>query len=76
MNFIKKDYIFDDVNKLKGVGNQLSKYLKKRKIEKIKDILKLKNLIFLELEIYLIQFYAKMKRDRLKSLILIVVKVI
>ena len=39
MNFIKKDYIFDDVNKLKGVGNQLSKYLKKRKIEKIKDIL-------------------------------------
>ena len=39
MNFIKKDFIFDDVNKLKGVGNQLSKYLKKRKIEKIKDIL-------------------------------------
>jgi ATP-dependent DNA helicase RecG len=39
MNLIKKDYIFDDVNKLKGVGKQLSKYLKKKKIEKIKDIL-------------------------------------
>ena len=30
---MKKDFIFDDVNKLKGVGKQLSKYLKKRKIE-------------------------------------------
>ena len=39
MNFIKKDYIFDDVSKLKGVGQQLSKYLKRKKIEKIKDIL-------------------------------------
>ncbi len=35
---MKKDFIFNDVDKLKGVGNQLSKYLKKRKIEKIKDI--------------------------------------
>ena len=39
MNLIKKDFIFENVNKLKGVGIQLSKYLKKRKIEKIKDIL-------------------------------------
>ncbi|MDB9752374.1 ATP-dependent DNA helicase RecG [Pelagibacteraceae bacterium] len=39
MNFIKKDYIFNDISKLKGVGQQLSKYLKKKKIEKIKDIL-------------------------------------
>ena len=39
MNLLKKDFIFKDVNKLKGVGPQLSKYLKKRKIEKIKDIL-------------------------------------
>ena len=31
---MKKDFIFDDVTKLKGVGIQLSKYLKKRKIEK------------------------------------------
>ena len=36
---MKKDFIFNDVNKLKGVGPQLSKYLKKRKIEKIKDII-------------------------------------
>ena len=36
---MKEDFIFDDVNKLKGVGPQLSKYLKKRKIEKIKDII-------------------------------------
>ena len=27
------------VKKLKGVGKQLSKYLKNRKIEKVKDIL-------------------------------------
>ncbi len=39
MSLKKKDFIFNDVNKLKGVGSQLSKYLKKRKIEKIKDIL-------------------------------------
>ena len=36
---MKKEFIFYDVDKLKGVGNQLSKYLKKRKIEKIKDII-------------------------------------
>ena len=39
MDFIKKDYIFNDISKLKGVGKQLSKYLKKKKIEKIKDII-------------------------------------
>jgi len=31
MNLIKKDFIFEDVNRLKGVGEQLSKYLKKKK---------------------------------------------
>ncbi len=36
---MKKDFIFNDVDKLKGIGLQLSKYLKKRKIEKIKDII-------------------------------------
>ena len=36
---MKKDFIFNDINKLKGVGPQLSKYLKKKKIEKIKDII-------------------------------------
>ena len=36
---MKKNFIFNDVNKLKGVGPQLSKYLKRKKIEKIKDII-------------------------------------
>ena len=36
---MKKDFIFKDVNNLVGVGSQLSKYLKKRRIEKIKDII-------------------------------------
>ena len=39
MDFLKKDIIFSDVKKLKGVGNQLAKYLKNKKIEKVKDIL-------------------------------------
>ncbi len=39
MNLLKEDFIFENVNKLKGVGTQLSKYLKNKKIEKIKDIL-------------------------------------
>ena len=39
MSLIKKDYIFQNVDKLKGVGPQLTKYLRKRKIEKIKDII-------------------------------------
>ncbi len=38
MNLLKKDIIFYDVKKLKGVGKQLSKYLKNKKIEKVKDI--------------------------------------
>ena len=36
---MKKNFIFNDVSTLKGVGPQLSKYLKKKKIEKIKDII-------------------------------------
>ncbi len=36
---MKKDFIFNEINKLRGIGPQLSKYLKKRKIEKIKDII-------------------------------------
>ena len=39
MNLLKKDFFFEDVNRLKGVGIQLSRYLKKKKIEKIKDII-------------------------------------
>ena len=36
---MEKDFIFSEISKLKGVGNQLSKYLKRKKIEKIKDII-------------------------------------
>ena len=36
---MKKDFIFKEISNLKGVGPQLSKYLKKKKIEKIKDII-------------------------------------
>ena len=36
---MKKDFIFSEINEIKGVGPQLSKYLKKRRIEKIKDII-------------------------------------
>ena len=39
MTFLKKETIFQDVTKLKGVGSVLSKYLKKKRIEKIKDII-------------------------------------
>ena len=36
---MKKDSIFSNINSLKGVGPQLTKYLKKKKIEKVKDII-------------------------------------
>ena len=36
MNLIKKDFIFEEVSKLKGVGEQLSKYLKKKELKKLK----------------------------------------
>ncbi len=36
---MKKDFLFNEINRLKGVGPQLSKYLKNKKIEKIKDII-------------------------------------
>ena len=39
MTILKKETIFQDITKLKGVGSILSKYLKKKRIEKIKDII-------------------------------------
>ena len=36
---MKKDFLFKKITELKGVGAQLSKYLKKKRIEKIKDII-------------------------------------
>jgi len=39
MSLLKKDFIFQKINNLKGVGPKLTKYLKKKKIEKVKDVL-------------------------------------
>ncbi len=40
MTLIKnKEFLFEDVTKLKGVGARLSKYLKSKKITKIRDLL-------------------------------------
>ena len=36
MSLIKKDFIFQEVNKIKGVGTQLSKYLKQKRLKKLK----------------------------------------
>ena len=36
---MKKDFLFKEIVNLKGVGPQMTKYLKKKKIEKIKDII-------------------------------------
>ena len=36
---MKKDFIFSPIDNLKGVGTQLSKYLKKKRIEKVKDVI-------------------------------------
>ena len=36
---MNKDNFFDSISTLKGVGPQLTKYLKKRKIEKVKDVI-------------------------------------
>ena len=35
---MKKDFIFSEITRLRGVGPKLSKYLKKKRIEKVKDI--------------------------------------
>ena len=34
MDLMKKDFNFQDINKINGVGNQLSKYLKQKKNRK------------------------------------------
>ena len=36
MDLLKKDFIFNDIDKLKGVGPKLSKYLKKEESKKLK----------------------------------------
>jgi ATP-dependent DNA helicase RecG len=36
---MKKDFIFNEIHKLKGIGPKLTKYLKRKRIEKIKDVI-------------------------------------
>ena len=38
-NINKNNFLFDDISSLKGVGPKIKKYLKNKKIEKIKDLL-------------------------------------
>ena len=38
-NINKNSFLFEDITALKGVGKRLEKYLKNKKIEKVKDIL-------------------------------------
>ena len=35
----KKEFFFDNISEIKGIGKKLSGYLKNKKIEKIKDII-------------------------------------
>ena len=35
---MKKEFIFSEISNLKGIGPKLTKYLKKKRIEKIKDV--------------------------------------
>ncbi len=36
---VKKDFFFENVKEIKGIGNKLAYYLKNKKIEKIKDVI-------------------------------------
>ena len=38
MTLLKKKFFFQDIKTLKGIGPVISKYLKKKKIDKIKDV--------------------------------------
>ena len=39
MSINKNNFLFDDISSIKGVGPKLKKYLKNKKIEKVKDLL-------------------------------------
>ncbi len=39
MNINKNSFLFNEISSLKGVGSKTKKYLEKKKIEKIKDLL-------------------------------------
>ena len=70
---MKKDFIFNDVNNLKGVGPQLSKYLKKKKIEKVKDIIL--NLPYSETDRSKIYKLNELEIGKIQTLKLIVKKI-
>ena len=38
-NINKNSFLFQDISSIKGVGKKLEKYLKNKKIEKIKDLI-------------------------------------
>ena len=69
---MKKNFIFDEVAKLKGVGPQLKKYLRKKRIEKIKDIIL--NLPFSETDRSKISKINKLEVGKIQSLKLLVKK--
>ena len=71
---MKKDFIFSDVNTLKGVGPQLSKYLKKKKIEKVKDIIL--NLPYSETDRSKIYKLNELKIGKIQSIKVIIKKLI
>ena len=39
MNNNNNDFLYKDISTLKGVGIKLKKYLKKKRIDKVKDLL-------------------------------------
>ncbi len=39
MKLINKNFLFEDISRIKGVGKKLSVYLKKKRIEKVNDLL-------------------------------------
>ena len=38
-NLNKNNFLFDDISSIKGIGIKLKKYLKNKKIEKVKDLI-------------------------------------
>ena len=60
---MKKEFIFSEISNLKGVGPQLTKYLKRKRIEKIKDIVL--NLPYSETDRSKIVKLNELRRDKI-----------
>ncbi len=73
MNLSKKDFIFKNVNNLKGVGSKITTYLKKKKIEKIKDILL--NLPYSETDRSEIKFIKNLEIGKIQTIKVLVQKI-